>query len=105
MVVRAYDPHRCRRAAPRCRCCEDRVRKIGPAGFAPRGHVEDATQVATTIGYQIGSHLDDAIGDRQRAGGITDLIADYAQFVAVGGETQHGLDEIAAERAVDPGDA
>ena len=52
---------------------------------------------------QVACDGEDRIGDVERAGRASRLIGDDADLVARLGEVQHRLDEILAERAVDPG--
>ena len=50
-------------------------------------------------------HRKDAVGQVQRRARIAVLVGDDSQLVAALGERHHGLQEILAEGAVDPGRA
>ena len=57
------------------------------------------------IGDDAWRQRENRVGDVQRIGGIAALIGDDADFVAGLAKPQHRLDEIDAERPVDPGGA
>src|SRR4029077_3408006 len=96
----AAQPHR-RSGAPlalNVRLLEALTREFVPgAGSRPR-HMVDAELDPL-------DQADDAVGEVPGVGGRADLVADDEDLAVIGGEAQHGLDEVAPTGPEQPGGA
>ena len=102
-ILRAGDRNNTRgRAAAFGRRRQDGRGELRPVGGAGRRHVEGAVAlVAATLG-EIARNGEDAVRDIGRGRRIADLIGDDAHLVLLARELEHGPNEVATERAVDP---
>ena len=76
---------------------------VAPVGFAAGNAMIGAVgESALAFALPLANELGGNIGEQRGRGGHPPLVGDDAQAVAIGGEFEHGLGEVAAMRADDP---
>ncbi len=86
---------------------DDELRVAVPTGAALRGEVVEAAGLLcqSGVGAQAVQHQRGDVGQELGAGGGAELVGDHPQAVALRGEFEHGLGEVAPARGVHPGSA
>ena len=79
---------------------------VAPVGFAAGDAMVGAVgESALAFALPLANELGGDVGEQRSRGGYTPLVGDDAEAVAIGGELEHGLGEVATMRADHPAGA